>query len=114
MTKKLVPDPPLPCTTPHPFGRCDAGHPPLFSVNPDIAPHDALVHVALYLRCAYDAGIKALDHLRDDGRGLFWASLHSLEMAEGLVEAMLDAIESPPATVPASPAILGDRCDTPR
>lgn len=82
--KKLVPDPPLPKTTAHPFGRCDAGHPPLFTVNPDIEPHDALVHVALYLRCAYDTGIKAVDH----------PSLHAIELAEGLVEAMLDGIES--------------------
>lgn len=67
MNKKIVRDPPLPNTTTHPFGRCDAGHPPLFTVNPNIEAHDALVHVALYLRCAYDTGIKALDHLRDRG-----------------------------------------------
>lgn len=96
MNKKIVPDPPLPNTTTHPFGRCDAGHPPLFTVNPNIEAHDALVHVALYLRCAYDTGIKALDHLRDEGRGMYWSSLHSLEMAEGLVEAMLDGIKSAP------------------
>ncbi|MBJ9974502.1 DUF3077 domain-containing protein [Pseudomonas sp. S75] len=93
--KKIVPDPPLPATAHHPFGRCDAGHPPLFTVNPDIDPHDALVHVALYLRCAYDAGLKAMDHLREDGKGLFWSNLHAVEMAEGLVDAMLDGIESP-------------------
>jgi len=73
-----------------------ATHPPLFTVNPNIEAHDALVHVALYLRCAYDTGIKALDHLRDEGRGMYWSSLHSLEMAEGLVEAMLEGIESAP------------------
>lgn len=28
---------------------------------------------------------------------MYWSSLHSLEMAEGLVEAMLDGIESAPA-----------------
>ena len=77
----------------HPVCSC---HPPLFTVNPNIEAHDALVHVALYLRCAYDTGIKALDHLRDEGRGMYWSSLHSLEMAEGLVEAMLDGIESAP------------------
>ncbi|MGE7993127.1 DUF3077 domain-containing protein [Pseudomonas sp. NPDC089554] len=97
MTKKIVPNPPLPETTQHPFGRCDAGHPPLFTVNPNLSAHDALVHVALYLRCAYETGIKALEHLHGDGRGMYWASLHSIEMAEGLVEAMVNGIESAPA-----------------
>ncbi|MEX5342191.1 hypothetical protein, partial [Pseudomonas sp. I2] len=71
-------------------------HPPLFTVNPDICAHDALVHVALYLRCAYETGYKALDHLGESGRGMYWSSLHAIEMAEGLVEAMLDDIESAP------------------
>ena len=44
--KKIVPDPPLPSTSAHPFGRCDAGHEPLFAVNPNISAEDALVHVA--------------------------------------------------------------------
>ncbi len=83
--KKIVPDPPLPSTSTHPFGRCDAGHRPLFAVNPDISAEDALVHVALYLRCAYEAGYKALDHMREEGRGLFWSNLHAVEMAEGVV-----------------------------
>ncbi|NIF28058.1 hypothetical protein F3J44_16955 [Pantoea sp. Tr-811] len=34
--KKIVPDPPLPNTTTRAFGRCDAGHEALFSVNPNI------------------------------------------------------------------------------
>lgn len=94
--KKIVPDPPLPSTSAHPFGRCDAGHQPLFAVNPDISAEDALVHVALYLRCAYEAGYKALDHMREEGRGLFWSNLHAVEMAEGVVEAILNGIESNP------------------
>lgn len=92
--KKIVPDPPIPSTSTRPFGRCDAGHPPLFTVNPDICAADALVHVALYLRCAYETGYKTLDFLREEGRGMYWSNLHAIEMAEGLVEAMLDGIES--------------------
>ncbi|QXI38640.1 DUF6124 family protein [Pseudomonas xantholysinigenes] len=92
--KKIVPDPPLPDTRRHPFGKCDAGHPPLFAVNPNINAHDALVHVAEYLRSAYDVGYKALDHMDDTGKSLLWASLHAVEMAEGLTEAMLEGIES--------------------
>ncbi|KAF4561373.1 DUF3077 domain-containing protein [Pseudomonas sp. CES] len=96
MMKKIVPDPPLPCTSTRPFGRCDAGHEPLFTVNPNISAEDALVHVALYLRGAYETGSKALEYLREEGRGMYWSSLHSIELAEGLVEAILDGIESIP------------------
>ena len=60
--KKIVPDPPLPSTSHHLFGHCDAGH-------------------------------KALDHLDATGKSLLWANLHSVEMAEGLAEAMLEGIE---------------------
>lgn len=30
---------------------------------------------------------------------MYWSNLHAIEMAEGLVEAMLDGIESAPATI---------------
>lgn len=96
MVKKIVPDPPLPSTSTRPFGRCDAGHDPLFTVNPNISAEDALVHVALYLRSAYETGYKALDYMREEGRGMFWSNLHAIEMAEGVVEAILDGIESTP------------------
>ncbi|MDD2066243.1 DUF3077 domain-containing protein [Pseudomonas sp. 25571] len=95
--KKIVPDPPLPCTSTRLFGRCDAGHDHLFTVNPNIPAEDALVHVALYLRSAYETGYKALDYMREEGRGMFWSNLHAIEMAEGLIEAMLDSIECAPA-----------------
>ncbi|MCS4284137.1 hypothetical protein M2396_002430 [Pseudomonas sp. BIGb0278] len=94
MAKKIVPDPPLPSTTAHPFGRCEAGHPPLFSVNPNIPIEDALVHVALHLRCAYETGMQAMEHMREEGRGLYWANLHAVEAAEGVVESLLDSFES--------------------
>lgn len=92
--KKLVPDPPLTCTTAsRSFGNCGAGHPPLFSVASGITAHDALVHVALYLRCAYDTGYKALDDMHPLNNGLLWSNLHSVEMAQGLVESLIDRLE---------------------
>ena len=96
--KKIVPDPPLPCTSTRSFGRCDAGHEALFTVNPNISAEDALIHVALYLRCAYETGYKALDYMREEGRGMFWSNLHAIEMAEGLIEAILDGIETTPSS----------------
>lgn len=93
--KKLVPDPPtsLYNTLNKPFGDCAAGHPQLFSVNAGIAPHDALVHASLYLRCAYDTGYKAIEGVDKSTTGFLWSTLHSVEMAKGLVEALLDALE---------------------
>ncbi|MDD2056373.1 DUF3077 domain-containing protein [Pseudomonas sp. GD03860] len=93
--KKLVPDPPtsLYPTLDKPFGDCTAGHPQLFSVNAGIAPHDALVHTSLYLRCAYDTAHKAFDGIDDSAKGFLWSTLHSVEMAKGLIEALLDALE---------------------
>ncbi len=52
------------------------------------------MHVAEYLRSAYNVGYKALEHMDETGRSLLWASLHGIEMAEGLTEAMLEGIES--------------------
>ena len=40
--------------------------------------------------------IQTLDYLREEGRGMYWSNLHAIEMAVGLVEAMLDGIESNP------------------
>ena len=94
--KKIVPDPPLAktCTTASTaFGNCDAGHPPLFCVSPGITAQDALVHTSLYLRCAYDTGIKGLDGIDPSSQGLLWSTLHSVELAKGLVDALLDGME---------------------
>ncbi|PSS50139.1 DUF3077 domain-containing protein [Pseudomonas sp. BBP2017] len=94
--KKIVPDPPLDqsTTTSHTvFGACDAGHSPLFAVCSGIAAHDALVHASLYLSCAYDTGYKAFDNIDPASKNFLWSTLHSVEMAKGLVDALLDGIE---------------------
>ncbi|MFK8330876.1 DUF3077 domain-containing protein [Pseudomonas sp. BJa5] len=94
--KKIVPDPPLDhsATTAHTiFGSCQAGHSPLFAVCSGIAAHDALVHVSLYLGCAYDTGYKAMDDIDPASKGFLWSTLHSVEMAKGLVDALLDGLE---------------------
>lgn len=94
---KIVPDPPpagtLPLTANTPFGSCPAGHPPLFTVRAGIAAHDALVHASMYLRSANDTAMLACDNVASETRGLVWAALHSIEMAKGLVDALLDGIE---------------------
>ncbi len=47
----------------------------------------------MYLRCANDTGMQACDKVDPDTRGVIWATLHSIEMAKGLVDALLDGIE---------------------
>ncbi|PWB30672.1 hypothetical protein DCO48_19720 [Pseudomonas sp. SDI] len=96
MKKKLVPDPPLEtCTTaPAIFGSCEAGHAPLYSVNPGIAAHDALVHISLHLRCAYDSGHHLMEQADPGSKRMLWTTLHSVDAAKGLVDALLDGIEA--------------------
>jgi hypothetical protein len=92
---KIVPDPPptnLGETAETQFGACE-GHAPLFAVRPGISAEDALVHAALYLRCASDIGTQAIEYTSEPGRGFAWSTLHSVEMAKGLIDAVLDGIE---------------------
>ncbi|MEF9899234.1 MAG: DUF3077 domain-containing protein [Pseudomonas sp.] len=94
--KKVVPDPPefhLLETTETPFGLCDVGHPPLFSVCSGVNVEDALVHAALYLKCASMTAPLAVEYTREPGRGFVQSSLHSMEMAKGLIDSLLDGLE---------------------
>ncbi|MCY1398161.1 hypothetical protein D9M71_131870 [compost metagenome] len=92
---KLVPDPPpthLGVTAETHFGVCD-GHAPLFAVRPGISAEAALVHAALYLKCASDIGPQVIEYTSEVGRGYAWSTLHSMEMAKGLIEAVLEGLE---------------------
>lgn len=97
---KIVPDPPqspFGKTATTAFGLCDAGHVPLFAVRSGINAEDALVHVSLLLQSIYDTAQQASEHIQDmPKKGLLWATLHSAEMAKGLVDAVLDGIENTP------------------
>ncbi|BAQ82011.1 MULTISPECIES: DUF6124 family protein [Pseudomonas] len=63
----------------------------LFSVRPGVSAEEALVHVALLLKCAEEV----CDEITQQGsgieRGLIWSMVHSVEMARAVVEALLDA-----------------------
>ena len=89
---KIVPDPPqslLGKTATTAFGCCDAGHAPLFTVCSGIDAEDALVHVSLLLQGIYDTAQQACEHIDDiPKKGLLWSTLHSAEMAKGLVDAL--------------------------
>ena len=90
--KKIVPDPPLSPTCARTFGECPTGHPPLFSVNPGIDPHSALVHASMYLRCAYaSAQESAVSDV--SGKHFAWLAMHAVEASKGLVDAVLEGME---------------------
>ncbi|WP_166363587.1 DUF3077 domain-containing protein [Pseudomonas akapageensis] len=104
---KIVPDPPAdsdeslacPTGTLHKtaltvFGACDAGHAPLFAVCAGIPAEDALVHASLLLKGAFASAFAACD-VGGDGekQGLLWSTLHAVEMAKGLIDAVLDGAE---------------------
>ena len=107
--KKLVPDPPqqrrrnpeldranahllhaLKDTRPRPFGLRDAKGHALFAVQPGVNPEDALMHVALLLKCAEEVSDEITERASGIERGLIWAMVHSVEMARAVVEALLD------------------------
>ncbi|MNN39527.1 hypothetical protein D3C81_1535660 [compost metagenome] len=51
------------------------------------------MHASLYLRCASDTAFKGLEDANPAGQGLLWSTMHSVEMAKGLVDALLDEVE---------------------
>ncbi|WP_166359263.1 DUF3077 domain-containing protein [Pseudomonas akapageensis] len=95
---KIVPDPPssenLYKTVATAFGTCDAGHGPLFSVCAGINAEDALVHASLSLKCARETTYHMCMIEPAANQGLLWSTLHSIEMAKALVDAVIDGIES--------------------
>ncbi|WP_166361751.1 DUF3077 domain-containing protein [Pseudomonas akapageensis] len=94
---KIVPDPPpagtILKTVTTPFGSCDAGHEPLFAVRAGINAEDALVHASLFLKCAVDTTHAATECSGVHEKGLIWATMHSIETAKAIVDALLDGAE---------------------
>ncbi|MBH3428718.1 DUF6124 family protein [Pseudomonas alkylphenolica] len=93
--KKIVPDPPelyLVQTSETPVISCPE-HPPLFNVRAGVSAEDALVHALLYLKCARATAAEAVQHTSQAGREFAWSTQHSLELASGLIDALLDGIE---------------------
>ena len=71
-----------------PFGMLDSQQRPFFSVNSGISLEDALCHLSHLLGCAHDAVYELTD---GDGvsKGLVWSTLHHIEGAKGLVDALI-------------------------
>jgi len=87
---KPVPDPPRTAHT-H-FATCNGSHPPLFAVCEDIAMEDALVHLALSLAAAWETNYQVCESASKPVQGLAWATQHSLEIGQALVESLLKGV----------------------
>lgn len=94
---KIVPDPPFPSerpTTAHThFGSCTGVHPPLFAVCAGVDIEDALVHLAMSLKSAFETNAQVCEMADKPLRGLVWATQHSLEISQALVESLLSGFE---------------------
>ncbi|MHC6227983.1 hypothetical protein ACYU03_24985 [Pseudomonas sp. X10] len=92
--KKVTPDPPLPSQWATVSKTCGGGTipSPVYSIRPGITAQEALMYASVYLSCAYETGTKAVETDPSGPRGLLWSTMHSIEMAQGLVEALLDGL----------------------
>lgn len=91
--KKSVPDPPPRLTTVHThFGTCNDSHKPLFAVCPDVDIEDALVHLSMTLKSAFETNIQICEMADRSVGDLAWSSYHSLEISRALVESLLNGI----------------------
>ena len=92
--KKIVPDPPASSrkalTVHTPFAACDGHHPPLFAVCAGASVDDAMAHLSVMLRSAYETNFQACETTRDKHlSGMLWATQHTLEASLALIESML-------------------------
>ena len=79
--KKIVPDPPL-FTTAHQGTS-------LFSINPGVPMQEALKHASLLLKGAELTADDIQSHLSGYEAEQLWCVIHGVEMARGLVDALL-------------------------
>ena len=82
-----VPDPPRTAHT-H-FATCNGTHPPLFSVCEGASMEDVLVHLTMSLSSAYETNYQVCESASKPMQSLAWATQHSLEICQALVESLL-------------------------
>nr|BFD39872.1 hypothetical protein FFPRI1PSEUD_13710 [Pseudomonas sp. FFPRI_1] len=62
----------------------------LFNVRSGITAEEALIHVSMLLKSAEEVSDEITEHASGIERGLIWSLVHSVEMARGVVDALLD------------------------
>ncbi|MCY1443408.1 hypothetical protein D9M71_598210 [compost metagenome] len=58
-----------------------------------INTEDALVHASLFLKCAADTAYAACECPGAHEKGLMWSTMHSIETAQAIIDALLDGAE---------------------
>ena len=86
---KPVPDPPSPTTAHTHFATCNHSPPPLFSVCAGARLEDVLVHLSMSLASAYETNYQVCESASKPMQSLAWATQHSLEICQALVESLL-------------------------
>ncbi|AJO76558.1 DUF3077 domain-containing protein [Pseudomonas sp. MRSN 12121] len=66
------------------------GNNSLFSVREGISAEEALLHVSILLKAAEEVSDEITERASGVERGLIWSMIHSVEMARGVVDALLD------------------------
>ncbi|MFW3899438.1 DUF3077 domain-containing protein [Pseudomonas bharatica] len=89
---KIVPDPPRLATVHTQFSACNDSHKPLFAVCEGVDIEDALVHLSMTLRSAFETNTQVCEQVDRTVGGLAWATYHSLEIGLALVEALLGGL----------------------
>ncbi len=90
--KKLVPDPPHVTTVHTQFSACNNSHKPLFAVCDGVDIEDALVHLSMTLKSAFETNTQVCEQADRSVGGLAWATYHSLEISRALVESLLSGL----------------------
>ena len=97
---KIVPDPPARrCTVHTRFSTCNSGHKPLFAICEGVDIEDALIHLSLSLRAAFETNAQLCEMVDKPLGGLVWSTWHSLEICEALVESLLGRVERPVSVI---------------
>ncbi|ROL85043.1 DUF6124 family protein [Pseudomonas chlororaphis] len=72
-----------------------AGNDSLFTVRPGISAEEALLHVSILLKAAEEVSDEITERASGVERGLIWSLIHNVEMARGVVDALLDGSRPP-------------------
>ncbi|MHA6193864.1 hypothetical protein ACX3YG_05770 [Pseudomonas wadenswilerensis] len=89
---KIVSDLPRITTVYTPFGASNDGRKPLFAVCDGVDIEDALAHLSMTLRSAFETNLQVCERVDRAVGGLAWATGQSLEVGLALVEAMLGGL----------------------
>lgn len=81
-------------TTVHtPFAASNSSRRPLFAVCEGVDVEDALVHLSMTLKSAFETNTQVCEQVDCAVGGLAWSTYQSLEVSRALVAALLGGLE---------------------